>query len=193
MEIPKEMKMPAEMGIRENMMVVVVVEYLGDSMSKDLLGKFPDYSAFDFDYSQSSLWSPLRKLAYRGDDEEDEKEEEHEGLVLVDALKKATVDLKKKITTGTHVFHDKIRMLKQRRKKKKQKAAFDFSPAPVSSPTPRKEDTCDTVIQTQMYSMGADPIRMGWNKLLKVASKRFKKATKKKDPTSHKRLSYPIV
>ncbi|XP_058195479.1 uncharacterized protein LOC131311877 [Rhododendron vialii] len=172
MEIPMEMKMPAEMGIRENMMVVVVVEYLGDSMSKDLLGKFPDYSAFDFDYSQSSLWSPLRKLAYhRDDDEEHEKEEEHEGLVLVDALKKATVDLKKKIATGTHVFHDKIRMLKQRRRKKKQKAAFDFSPAPVSSPTPRK----------------------GWNKLLKVASKRFKKAAKKKDPTYHNRLSYPIV
>ncbi|XP_050234148.1 uncharacterized protein LOC126682477 [Mercurialis annua] len=36
-----------------------VVEYLGPLMSKDLLFKFPDYSAFDFDYSQSSIWSPL--------------------------------------------------------------------------------------------------------------------------------------
>lgn len=136
-----------EKGIRENMMVVVVVEYLGDSMSKDLLGKFPDYSAFDFDYSQSSIWSPLRKLASPQNDEndnendmEDEEEEgekgENEGnLLLVDALKKATGGLKRKVATGTHAFRDKIRMLKLRKKKK---AAFDFSPAPVSSPTPRK-------------------------------------------------------
>lgn len=48
-----EMAKGMEMGIRKNMMMVVLVEYLGDSMSKDLLCKFPNYSAFDFDYSQS--------------------------------------------------------------------------------------------------------------------------------------------
>lgn len=38
---------------------VMVVEYLQSIMSKQLLGKFPDNSAFDFDYTQSSIWSPL--------------------------------------------------------------------------------------------------------------------------------------
>lgn len=38
---------------------MTVVEYLQSIMSKELLGKFPDNSAFDFDYTQSSIWSPL--------------------------------------------------------------------------------------------------------------------------------------
>ncbi|KAA8547496.1 hypothetical protein F0562_003925 [Nyssa sinensis] len=38
---------------------VAVVEYLEESMSTELLCKFPDNGAFDFDYSQSSIWSPL--------------------------------------------------------------------------------------------------------------------------------------
>ncbi|RLM74441.1 uncharacterized protein C2845_PM15G13530 [Panicum miliaceum] len=41
---------------------VVTVEYLEQSMSRELLGKFPDSSAFDFDYSQSGIWSPLNKV-----------------------------------------------------------------------------------------------------------------------------------
>ncbi|WOL04957.1 hypothetical protein Cni_G13680 [Canna indica] len=38
---------------------VITVEYMEPSMSLELLGKFPDSSAFDFDYSQSGIWSPL--------------------------------------------------------------------------------------------------------------------------------------
>ncbi|CAN6235550.1 unnamed protein product [Urochloa humidicola] len=41
---------------------VVTVEYLEQSMSRELLGKFPDSSAFGFDYSQSGIWSPLNKV-----------------------------------------------------------------------------------------------------------------------------------
>ncbi|EEE61287.1 hypothetical protein OsJ_15371 [Oryza sativa Japonica Group] len=41
---------------------VVTVEYLEPSMSRGLLGMFPDSSAFDFDYSQSGIWSPLNKV-----------------------------------------------------------------------------------------------------------------------------------
>ncbi|KAK9156178.1 hypothetical protein Sjap_003658 [Stephania japonica] len=43
---------------------VITVEYLEPSMSRELLRKFPDNTAFDFDYSQSGIWSPL--LPQRG-------------------------------------------------------------------------------------------------------------------------------
>ncbi|KAF3325476.1 hypothetical protein FCM35_KLT10547 [Carex littledalei] len=38
---------------------VITVEYLHPAMTHELLDKFPDSSAYDFDYSQSSIWSPL--------------------------------------------------------------------------------------------------------------------------------------
>jgi hypothetical protein len=41
---------------------VVTVEYMGQSMSRNLLGKFADSSAFDFDYAQSGIWSPVNKI-----------------------------------------------------------------------------------------------------------------------------------
>jgi len=36
-----------------------VIQYVASSMADELLSKYPDNSAFDFDYSQSSIWSPL--------------------------------------------------------------------------------------------------------------------------------------
>ncbi|KFK22439.1 hypothetical protein AALP_AAs38924U000200 [Arabis alpina] len=41
-----------------------VVEYLQPIMCRELLCKFPDNSAFGFDYTQSSLWSPLLPRNY---------------------------------------------------------------------------------------------------------------------------------
>ncbi|CAA7017304.1 unnamed protein product [Microthlaspi erraticum] len=41
-----------------------VVEYLQPVMCRELLCKFPDNSAFGFDYSQSSIWSPLLPRNY---------------------------------------------------------------------------------------------------------------------------------
>lgn len=41
-----------------------VVEYLEPLMSLELLCKFPDNSAYDFDYSQSTIWSPLVPRPY---------------------------------------------------------------------------------------------------------------------------------
>lgn len=41
-----------------------VVEYLAPFMSVELLCKFPDNSAYDFDYSQSTIWSPLVPRPY---------------------------------------------------------------------------------------------------------------------------------
>ncbi|KAF8080059.1 hypothetical protein N665_0978s0001 [Sinapis alba] len=41
-----------------------IVEYLQPVMCQELLCKFPDNSAFGFDYTQSSLWSPLLPRNY---------------------------------------------------------------------------------------------------------------------------------
>ncbi|XP_027072923.1 uncharacterized protein LOC113758204 [Coffea eugenioides] len=151
--------------------LVMVVEYLESSMCRDLLSKFPDNSAFDFDYSQSSIWSPLihrkfpsttpisndrrnvlscglsRKLVYNDD----------EGLTKI---KKVTANIKRKFTDA--VSDNLLKYQKMR--KRKRKNSLDFTPCPSSklpstSPTPRK----------------------GWVKVLKAASKHFKKKSKKRD------------
>ncbi|KAL7246661.1 hypothetical protein ACSBR2_001711 [Camellia fascicularis] len=173
-------------------LVVVVVEYLESSMSEHLLCKFPDNSAFDFDYSQSSIWSPLvhrhfppplsfvsaalsttsqshiptlRKLSYEDEKKEDKEDKE---LLLGTNLKQVTTNLRNKIATTLfdnfqNVSNRYTKMMKQ--KKNKQKGHnFDFSPPSLS--TAKK---------------GASP-RKKWAKILKVASKRFKK---KKDLTAH--------
>ncbi|KAM7505014.1 hypothetical protein LguiB_003918 [Lonicera macranthoides] len=181
---------------------VVVVEYLETTMSKDLLGKFPDNSAFDFDYSQSSIWSPLlsrnyyinsnstnaggttngscglqfllgissssssiqRKLSY--DENYYEGEEENEGGLILSKnnndnimiLKKLRDKIKKKITTTATVM-----MMK----KKKKKKAFDLSPFKG--------------VSASSTSVTPTPIK-GWGKILRAASKQFKKKnTNRKD------------
>ncbi|KAL3535293.1 hypothetical protein ACH5RR_003754 [Cinchona calisaya] len=112
--------------------MVMVVEYLETSMSRDLLCKFPDNSAFDFDYSQSSLWSPLihrkfpssssipisssrknllscglsRKLLYN-DDKGPSK------------IRKVTENIKRKLTRAVY-----------QKTKKKRRESLCFSPIP---------------------------------------------------------------
>lgn len=51
---------------KENLPLITtkVVEYLQPMMCRELLCKFPDNSAFGFDYTQSSLWSPLLPRNY---------------------------------------------------------------------------------------------------------------------------------
>lgn len=111
---------------------VTVVEYLETSMSKDLLYKFPDNSAFDFDYAQSSIWSPLlprppppesaacggdgisRKLSYGGNDE----------VGLLENTKKIAVRIKRRFTDA--VLNNVSRCTKMKKRKRK---SFGFSPA----------------------------------------------------------------
>ncbi|XP_059662940.1 uncharacterized protein LOC132308751 [Cornus florida] len=177
---------------------VVVVEYLESSMSQELLCKFPDNSAFDFDYTQSSIWSPLvsrhfppivsiighgdrgssdvlqmvpmefgmsthRKLSY-----EEERDGVLDNISSTDTfMKKVTTNLKKKITNSVsnNLRNLNNHYMKKMKRKKKKKKAFDFSPNPPSAkgssttPTPQK----------------------GWAKVLKAASKHFKKKSQKKD------------
>ncbi|KAK2978019.1 hypothetical protein RJ640_028701 [Escallonia rubra] len=166
---------------------VMVVEYLESSMSRDLLGKFPDNSAFDFDYSQSSIWSPLiprhypsfvnggggggggmaRQLRYGDEDE---------GLVLGNKnsnFQKVKINIKRKLC-GTSVASNLQIYHKNKAKKIKTKAGVDFSPNYSSS--------------AKKISSSSAP-RKGWDKMLKAASKHFKRISKKKDSTAHVKLS----
>ena len=112
-------------------------------MSKELLCKFPDNSVFNFDYSQSSIWSPLVHRAYSYADLEPDS-----GFVTPKklnfqmgfefgnqncSLKKVTSDMKKKIkTTGFALNHSALKIKKNNvnKKKKKKKSVSDFSPTP---------------------------------------------------------------
>ncbi|KAF3445063.1 hypothetical protein FNV43_RR14756 [Rhamnella rubrinervis] len=162
--------------------ITKVVEYLEPLMSKELLCKFPDNSAFDFDYSQSSIWSPLVPRAYSPMDLEADLdfitprkltyEMGFDQLGIQSSLKKVNSKAKKKITAVT-AFKINLSALKSKKKKKshikkKKKMNSDSSPTPSI--------TCNPAATRKV-----------WNKVLKVASKHFKR--KKKDTTSHVRLS----
>ncbi|CAL9107117.1 unnamed protein product [Musa textilis] len=89
---------------------LITVEYLEPTMSRELLGKFPDNSAFDFDYSQSGIWSPL--LPRRGLD-----------------------DARNKLLAGSPVTlrRVKAKLTYKKRKQKRPSAirkSLDFSPVP---------------------------------------------------------------
>ncbi|XP_009107832.1 uncharacterized protein LOC103833501 isoform X2 [Brassica rapa] len=111
------------------------VEYLQPVMRRELLRKFPDNSAFGFDYAQSSLWN----------------------LELGEFL-----ESKKQM---------KISMKKKNKKKKLVK--LDMSSI--------KSDDSPKV---GCFSL---PTK-GWDGLLKVASKHFKKSKKKRDPVADVKL-----
>ncbi|XP_031486424.1 uncharacterized protein LOC116254915 [Nymphaea colorata] len=38
---------------------IITIEYFDQRMSRQIAGKFPDATAYDFDYQQSGIWSPL--------------------------------------------------------------------------------------------------------------------------------------
>ncbi|XP_059282622.1 uncharacterized protein LOC132036323 isoform X1 [Lycium ferocissimum] len=147
----------------------MVVEHLQCSMSKDLLCKFPDNSAFDFDYTQSSIWSPLvprplssyrrlssglsRKLSYK---------DVSVGCIGAANFKKVTTKIKRKLSNAvTENLRECHRL------KKRKKAAFDFTRLPSSS---------------KLASTTTTP-RKQWCKVLKAATKHFKKRNNKKDST----------
>ncbi|XP_042512694.1 uncharacterized protein LOC122087584 [Macadamia integrifolia] len=129
---------------------VVTVEYLETTMTEALLRKFPDNSAFDFDYTQSGIWSPLVPR----------------GQCLVSG---SSIEIRRKLSDGFEkIAHEKIKKVSSKIKKKmvsaKKKVGSDFSTNTLKGSTPRK----------------------GWAKVLRAASKRFKK---QKDSSTEIKLS----
>ncbi|KAB1205166.1 hypothetical protein CJ030_MR7G022006 [Morella rubra] len=156
---------------------IKVVEYLEPSMSKELLCKFPDNSAFDFDYTQSSIWSPLVNRAYSPMDLDFDldiimprKLSFGMGLDMdfgnKNQFKKAASNIKKK--TRTTALNINLNLLKM--KHKRQIKSSEFSPSP-------------------MKNTGYPSTTKGWNKVLKAASKHFKKK-KKRDHTAYWKSNY---
>ncbi|KAI3969748.1 hypothetical protein MKX01_037950 [Papaver californicum] len=143
---------------------VITVEYLQSSMATNLLCKFPDNSAFDFDYTQSGIWSPL---LYRGGgplktsisvddirkkllDDVEKEEEEKETLLdgkenMISSCSNVTLKMKNKIG---------VKMMKKKMKNnnKSSSSSLDLS----------------------ITKKGFTP-QKGWEKVLRAASKQFKK------------------
>lgn len=111
--------------------LIKVVEYVESSMCEELLCKFPDTSAFDFDYSQSSIWSPLvprpqKSLALNWDLGTPPPKLSYRLGLDKTTLKKVTANLKNNIFT----------MFKKKQKKRRRsfiKPSDHFSPTPPST------------------------------------------------------------
>ncbi|MCL7033239.1 hypothetical protein MKW94_029835 [Papaver nudicaule] len=142
-------------------------------MATNLLCKFPDNSAFDFDYSQSGIWSPLLhrgggpiklKTSISVDSSSDDmrkkllddvEEEEEENLLngkenRINSCSNVTGKMKNKIG---------VKMMKMMKKKMKNNKSSSSS--------------LDLSI-TPMAKKGFTP-RKGWEKVLRAATKQFKK------------------
>lgn len=108
-----------------------VVEYLVPKMSIELLCKFPDNSAYDFDYSQSTIWSPLLPRPYSPMDLDlitPKKLSYDMGLGAKCSVKKVGSKLRKKFTASA--FNLNLDFIKKNSKSKNKKLPSDFSPTP---------------------------------------------------------------
>ncbi|CAN0910300.1 hypothetical protein LINGRAHAP2_LOCUS26219 [Linum grandiflorum] len=147
-----------------------VVEYLQPVMSKELLVKFPDNSAFDFNYSESSIWSPL-----------------------VPRIHNFGGGFLPKLDLGEE--EDRSGRLRKKRRKKMTMAAeaeeteedgdgvscrFDFGRG--SKGKEEKENRVEGCTSTASCVPFASK---GWNKVMKAATKHFKKKKMIKRRGSH--------
>lgn len=114
----------------ERLINAKVVEYLEPMMSRELLCKFPDNSAFDFDYSQSSIWSPLIPRVYSPVDLDSItpiKLSDDFGFGVVELGKKSAKKKRKTVTFSSFG----VNLCSLLKKKKKKTRASEFSPTPV--------------------------------------------------------------
>ncbi|XP_074308981.1 uncharacterized protein LOC141643643 [Silene latifolia] len=147
---------------------VIVIRYVNPTMSNNLLDKFPDYSAFGFDYSQSAIWSPLVPrvhslscLSHKSPDFKkkisfDDDDDVGDGCSVFGKVHLSGV--KKKVCAFGSKLNAKLKKKKLMKFDKHKSKVSDFPPK--SSPSSNK----------------------GWKKALKMTSKQFKK---KKDHQIH--------
>ncbi|XP_030967311.1 uncharacterized protein LOC115987846 [Quercus lobata] len=144
--------------------ITKVVYYMDPLMSKNLLQKFPDKSsAFDFNYSQSSIWSPLVPRLHSAIDLDFEYfgfvTPKRKSLGSKSKIKIVTSNIKKKLKVAANLVKSKAKHNNYNIKTK----ASDFSPSPLKPTT-----------------------KACWTKALKAGSKNFKKT--RKDSTAHVKL-----
>jgi len=139
-----------------------VVEYLVPKMSIELLCKFPDNSAYDFDYSQSTIWSPLlptpcspmnldlitpKKLSYEM------------GLGARCSVKKMGSKLRKKFNLNVHFIN-------KHGKSKNKKLSSDFSPTPFKgacNPIMNKVTFVSVTFYFRFEEIGIFLCKQSWN------------------------------
>ncbi|KAK4594152.1 hypothetical protein RGQ29_018010 [Quercus rubra] len=145
--------------------ITKVVYYMDPLMSKNLLQKFPDKSsAFDFNYSQSSIWSPWVPRVHSAIDLDFEyfgfMTPKRKSLGSKSKIKKVTSNIKKKLKVAANLVKSKAKHNNNNNIKTK---ASEFNPSPLKPTT-----------------------KACWTKALKAGSKNFKKT--RKDPTAHVKL-----
>ena len=91
-----------------------VVYYMDPLMSKNLLQKFPDKSsAFDFNYYQSSIWSPLVPWLHSAIDLDFEYfgfvTPQRKSLGSKSKIKKVTSNIKKKLKVAANLVKSKAK------------------------------------------------------------------------------------
>ncbi|XP_058748340.1 uncharacterized protein LOC131621312 [Vicia villosa] len=145
-----------------------VVEYLEPFMSLELLCKFPDNSAYDFDYSQSTIWSPLVPRPYSPMDLDlitPKKLSYDLALGARCSVNKVGSKVRKKFSSSS--FNLKLSFIKKVNESKKM--GSDFSPTPS-----RVKCAWNPIINNKQ-----------WGRALKAAAKQFKKWKVKRDPITH--------
>ncbi|KAL5076162.1 hypothetical protein RYX36_015146 [Vicia faba] len=145
-----------------------VVEYLEPFMSLELLCKFPDNSAYDFDYSQSTIWSPLVPRPYSPMD-----------LDLV-TPKKLSYDLALGARCSVNKVGPKLR-------RKSSSSSFNLKFGFINKVSNKKKMASDMLPTPPRVKCAWNPIinNKQWGRALKAASKQFKRWKVKGDPIAH--------
>ncbi|KAL8152074.1 hypothetical protein V2J09_021882 [Rumex salicifolius] len=154
---------------------VLVVQIVGPSISNKLLGKFPDNSAYDFDYSQSALWSPPVRRFHQ---------------LCYDAGKTPTLSALTPLTPKSFSSAKRRLSFESERRKKKKKVTLSKIKTKIHSFALNFNFHNRRLKFDGNNETGSDSppvIRKGWEKVLKMTSKQFKR--KKKDPTVRVTLS----